>query len=322
MASAMMNQFMGKPSRSGQGKNSKGRLASTIKPTAVKESEEKNMENKDVTDLQEEEEKEQKVIQERENLSKQQFEGIQKQMSEGKAVDIQSFIQASCFVLFDPCSRRNITKMRQDIDDLEDRTGLIEESVGYIQQVQENTNGAMQEMFSKLTELEAEAYSLKYLFKFVPLNTTENERRETNEQTEQVVNEILDLAGLREEHIDNTFRMYKKDEKTRRKVNTNPKMNVPHIFVQFSSKKVVSRFLARLRDIKSVEKFSQCQFEILCPPLLKEPWDKASKASFNLRTKKHMIVKTFIRSGEVILIAKYKNDQHFVQLNIDDHIDN
>ena len=102
MASAMMNQFMGKPSRSGQGKNSKGRLASTIKTTAVKESEEKNMENKDVTDLQEEEEKEQKVIQERENLSKKQFEGIQKQMNEGKAVDIQSFIQASCFVLFDP----------------------------------------------------------------------------------------------------------------------------------------------------------------------------------------------------------------------------
>ena len=103
----------------------------------------------------------------------------------------------------------------------------------------------------------------------MPLNTTENERRETNEQTEQVVNEILDLAGLREEHIDNTFRMYKKDEKTRRKVNTNPKMNVPHIFVQFSSKKVVSRFLARLRDIKSVEKFSQCQFEILCLPPIK-----------------------------------------------------
>ena len=127
------------------------------------------MENKDVTDLQEEEEKEQKVIQERENLSKKQFEGIQKQMNEGKAVDIQSFIQASCFVLFDPCSRRNITKMRQDIDDLEDRTGLIEESVGYIQQVQENTNGAMQEMFSKLTELEAEAYSLKYLSKFEQL---------------------------------------------------------------------------------------------------------------------------------------------------------
>ena len=36
--------------------------------------------------------------------------------------------------------------MRQDIDDLEDRTGLIEESVGYIQQVQENTNGAKLQM--------------------------------------------------------------------------------------------------------------------------------------------------------------------------------
>ena len=36
----MMNQFMEKPSRSGQGKNSKGRLGSTIKTTAVKESEE------------------------------------------------------------------------------------------------------------------------------------------------------------------------------------------------------------------------------------------------------------------------------------------
>ena len=319
----MMSQFMGKPGKNDQGKNVRGRpQGSASKTTVVKESvTEKKLESKNVTDLQEVEENEQKAIQERENLSKQQFEGIQKQMNEGKAVDIQSFIQASCFVLFDPCSRRNITKMRQDIDDLEDRTGLIEESVGYIQQVQENTNGAMHEMFTKLTELESEAYSLKYLFKFVPLNTVETDKRETVEQTEQVVNEIIAIAGLREEHIDNTFRMYKKDEKTRRKVNPNPKKNVPHIFVQFSSKKIVSRFLERLRDIKSVEKFSQCQFEILCPPLLKEPWEKANKASFNLRTKKHMIVKTFIRSGEVILIAKYKNDQHFVQLNIDDHQD-
>ena len=37
----------------------------------------KNMGNKDVTDLQEEEKNEQEVIKERENLSRQQFEGIQ-----------------------------------------------------------------------------------------------------------------------------------------------------------------------------------------------------------------------------------------------------
>ena len=38
-----------------------------------------------------------------------------------------------------------------------------------MQQVQENTNVTMQEMVSKLTELEAEAYSLKYLSKFEQL---------------------------------------------------------------------------------------------------------------------------------------------------------
>ena len=40
-------------------------------------------------------------------------------------------------------------------------------------------------------------YSLKYLFKFVPLNTGETDKRETMEQTEQVVNEIIAIAGLR-----------------------------------------------------------------------------------------------------------------------------
>ena len=126
-----------------------------------------------------------------------------------------------------------------DENKMKEEIVVLEEKVDKIERVLEKTDDVLGRheddyffLSKKCLSLECEQYSTKYIFKQVPVSLTGNETKESFAKTEEIVNEILTIAGLNGDYVDNCFRMYKKGRTNQRNANTDPQNNFPHIFVQ------------------------------------------------------------------------------------------
>ena len=124
---------------------------------------------------------------------------------------------------------------------------------------------------------------------------------------------ILSLAGMNENQVANTFRMYPKSKKNQRQVQK--KVSVPPIFVEFISKKSVSRFLGSLKVIRENDKYANLQCDQFCCPSLLPNWIEANEKAYFLRKNKKMATQTKIQNDQVMLLARLSPKEKFVALD-------
>lgn len=240
------------------------------------------------------------------------FDEIKTDLEAGKKIPTDKYMEASFLALFAPESKRNINKMRHDIQVLDDKVIVNEEKIENLEAIADDHDEEIAALTKKVIELEVEQYSTKYIVKNLPI-VTENGRKERNSATEETMNEMLALAGLNENHVDNVFRMYPRlNGKTRQQ----PKENaIPNVFVQFANKKSVTQFLSGLRDIKSSDKFKDIQCYLFCPPSLRKDWDQANLVGFNLRKSKKMLTRPTIQNCQVVLLGKMNPQDEFAKID-------
>ena len=167
----------------------------------------------------------------------------------------------------------------------------------------------------KMTNLEIENHAKKFILKKVQTKLAKGEKKEHLETTKLIVAEILNIAKMDLKSIDQVYRIYPtQNQKTARKKQEN---EYPNIFLKFSSENDIVSFTEKINDIKKAGKFKNLQFEKFVPPCLIENWNKANLKAYNLRKQKSMITRTFIKNGEVELLAKSKKEDSFVKFDYD-----
>ena len=242
-----------------------------------------------------------------------QFADIQNDMNAGKQIDIQKYMTFTLMALFHSDSKRNIQKIRDKVDELDQKVIKNEDDLKDVSKVLNDHEQEMDSLKKKIISLEVESYSTKFVLKNVNVILENSEAKEKNATTEATVNEILSLVGMNENQIANTFRMYPKTKNRPRQIQK--KSSVPPIYVEFISKKTVSRFLGSLKDLRSNEKFANLQCDQFCCPSLLDDWSKANEKAFYLRKNKKMATQTKIINDQVMLLGRMHPKEKFVALD-------
>ena len=133
--------------------------------------------------------------------------------------------------LFGPGSRRNVGVLAEKIEEVEEHLVEIDERT-------KNQGSSLALMKNKVVGLECETYKNKYLLKNVPIKgANPGASRETFEETQKSVTEILRAAEMNLNSTDDFFRLYpKKGQKNmRQSANQNgAKPKTANIFIKFS----------------------------------------------------------------------------------------
>ena len=167
----------------------------------------------------------------------------------------------------------------------------------------------------KMINLEIENHAKNFILKKVRTKLAKDEKKENLKTTKSIVEEILNIAKMDLKSIDQVYRIYpNQNQKTTRKKQEN---EYPNIFLKFSSKNDIVSFTEKLNDIKKAGKFKKMQFEKYVPACLIDNWNKANLKAYNLRKEKSMITRTYIKNGEVELLAKSKKEDSFVKFDYD-----
>ena len=166
-----------------------------------------------------------------------------------------------------------------------------------------------------MINLEIENHAKNFILKKVKTKLAKDEKKENLKTTKSIVEEILNIAKMDLKSIDQVYRIYpNQNQKTARKKQEN---EYPNIFLKFSSKNDIVSFTEKLNDIKKAGKFKKMQFEKYVPACLIDNWNKANLKAYNLRKEKSMITRTYIKNGEVELLAKSKKEDSFVKFDYD-----
>lgn len=212
--------------------------------------------------------------------------------------------------LFGPGSKRNVGVLAEKIEEVEEHLDEIDERT-------KNQETSLALMKNKVVGLECEAYKNKYLLKNVPIKgTTAGASRETFEETQNSVTEILRAAEMNLNSTDDFFRLYPKKGKKNLRPSADAKPKTANIFIKFSGQRQAIQFHTKLAAVREMEPFKDIQLERMCPPSLIPEWNLANKEAFRMRKEKKMNTKTDIRENKVILLVKNKGDPNFIQVQI------
>ena len=271
---------------------------------------------------------------------------IMKNIFEGRPIDIQDFMKVTFMTLFGPFSHLNVKKIAKKVEKLEEKVDTIELSVDAIETKVENMQARvdasldsietkvenvktaslnsvetkfddmetkLEHVDKKMINLEIENHAKNFILKKVRTKLAKDEKKENLKTTKSIVEEILNIAKMDLKSIDQVYRIYpNQNQKTARKKQEN---EYPNIFLKFSSKNDIVSFTEKLNDIKKAGKFKKMQFEKYVPACLIDNWNKANLKAYNLRKEKSMITRTFIKNGEVELLAKSKKEDSFVKFD-------
>ena len=215
--------------------------------------------------------------------------------------------------LFGPGSKRNVAALAEKIEEVQDHLEEIDERT-------KNQGTSLAHMKNKVVGLECETYKNKYLLKNVPIKgTNAGASRESFEETQNSVTEILRAAEMNLNSTDDFFRLYpKKGKKNMRQSadQNGAKPKTANIFIKFSGQRQAIQFHTKLAAVREIEHFKDIQLERMCPPSLISDWNVANKEAFRLRKEKKMSTKTDIRDNKVILLVKNRGDPNFIQVQI------
>ena len=200
----------------------------------------------------------------------------------------------------------------RNIDDLIERVNVVETKVDSLEDRAQFNHDCVAEVNEKCIALEIENYENKFLLKNVPMKAKAG-TRETHQQTEETVNEILSIAEMDLNDTDSTFRLYPKGGK-RAARKDDQKLDNPSIFIKFNGKRQVNKFFSKITEIRKVEAFKNVQFERVCPPSLLADWKSANAEGFKQRKEKNMQTRTEIRNGQVALLIRKTRDERFIQI--------
>ena len=276
---------------------------------------------------------------------------IMKNIFEGRPIDIQDFMKVTFMTLFGPFSHLNVKKIAKKVEKLEEKVDTIELSVDAIVTKVENMQARvdasldsietkvenvktkaddslnsvetkfddmetkLEHVDKKMINLEIENHAKNFILKKVRTKLAKDEKKENLKTTKSIVEEILNIAKMDLKSIDQVYRIYpNQNQKTARKKQEN---EYPNIFLKFSSKNDIVSFTEKLNDIKKAGKFKKMQFEKYVPACLIDNWNKANLKAYNLRKEKSMITRTYIKNGEVELLAKSKKEDSFVKFDYD-----
>ena len=276
---------------------------------------------------------------------------IMKNIFEGRPIDIQDFMKVTFMTLFGPFSHLNVKKIAKKVEKLEEKIDTIELSIDAIETKVENMQARvdasldsietkvenvktkaddslnsvetkfddmetkLEHVDKKMINLEIENHAKNFILKKVRTKLAKDEKKENLKTTKSIVEEILNIAKMDLKSIDQVYRIYpNQNQKTARKKQEN---EYPNIFLKFSSKNDIVSFTEKLNDIKKAGKFKKMQFEKYVPACLIDNWNKANLKAYNLRKEKSMITRTYIKNGEVELLAKSKKEDSFVKFDYD-----
>ena len=159
----------------------------------------------------------------------------------------------------------------------------------------------------KIKALEIELFEGKYVFKNLPLNT--NDDRESEKDTFEIITDLLGIAGLPENSVEEAFRLLPKikDEKRgSKKLTKSQDMKPPSVFVKFSSKKAANHFLKRMKDIRENKDYANFQVDKMIPKSLMPQYEIASANAYKMRKTDNMITRVEIEKLKIVLKAKKK----------------
>ena len=238
---------------------------------------------------------------------------IESAIINNEPINEADFRKVIYLALFGPGSKRNVAELAVKIE-------IVEENLDEIDKRTKRQGTSLALMKNKVVGLECEAYKNKYLLKNVPIKgTAPGASRETFEETQNSVTEILRAAEMNANSTDDFFRLYPKKGKKNLRPSadqTNTKPKTANIFIKFSGQRQAIQFHTKLAEIREIELYKDIQLERMCPPSLISDWNLANKEAFRMRKEKKMSTKTDIRDNKVILLVKNKGDPNFIQVQI------
>ena len=245
------------------------------------------------------------------NERKKSMNSVAMAIKNGKDIDIQQGFKAIIMTLFN----YNLAALNSKVSTLEEKVETIEENV-------EDFICDIESLQNQAKSLEVEAYQCKYVLKNVPMIVDNDETKdvkdakETPESTMEVMTDILKLAGLKRNAIDETFRLYpKKNAKNAMKSNQEDNEDSPPtLFVKFTTKGCANLFYQKLSDVRKSPGYENLQVDRMIPPCLMADYKKAQDLAYNLRKKENKNTRVELVKNDIVLKVKNKSETKYVPM--------
>ena len=140
--------------------------------------------------------------------------------------------------------------------------------------------------------------------------------KETPEASMEVMADILKLAGLKRNAIDETFRLYpKKNASNAKQLNQEENEDrPPTLFVKFTTKGCANLFLQKLGEVRKSPDYENLQVDRMIPPCLMADFKKAQDFAYKLRKNENKNTKVELVKNDIVLKVKDKSETKYAPM--------